>query len=102
MIFWEKMDALFKALEVVPPMPGTPFWECGTEVDAALKKVMALTEVAKAAHANQQHIAAMPWNIDDAYDPHSTCVDRGMFNNWCTGTSTQLDLALRELEEVKV
>lgn len=66
-----------------------------------VRDIEALIAVAEAAHANQQHIAAMPWNIDDAYDPHSTCVDRRMFNNWCVGTSTQLDLALKELEAVE-
>lgn len=61
----------------------------------------ALLDLWEAAQANQQYVATMPWRIDDLQEPHITGVNRNLFRDWCIGTSTQVDLALRKLEAVK-
>ena len=72
------------------------------EQDKILKENVALRAVARAARNNQEVISAIPWRTRYTNgDINFIECTQTMFRTWMISTSTELDVALANLDELK-
>jgi hypothetical protein len=87
------MNALDKLEELAKSSMSSQSW---VSIDS--HRLLQLINVAKAAKANQHQFYTFPFRQLNQYDKTYVVIEKEKFSDWCNGTSTQLNLALRELE----